>query len=64
MSKSKIVDFGERVGATFAQAFLALAVVSGLGDMSMLKAAAVAGGIAAGKFALVEANAYLKAPAA
>lgn len=64
MSKVKLVDFSERVGATFAQAFLALAVVSGLSDLSMLKAAAVAGGLAAGKFALVQANAYLAKPPA
>lgn len=64
MNKVKLVDFTERVGATFAQAFLALAVVSGMSDLSMLKAAAVAGGIAAGKFALVQANTYLNTPSA
>lgn len=59
LKNKKLVDFIERVGATAAQAFLALAVVSGLSHLSDLKAAAVAAALAAGKFALVQANTYL-----
>lgn len=56
----KAADFVERVSATFVQAFLAIALVTGLSDRKSLEAAAIAGAIAAGKFIYVEANAYLK----
>lgn len=65
ISTVKLVDFVERTGATFAQAFLAVALVSGVSDLTALKAAGVAGAIAAGKFAAVQAQAFLnsaKAP--
>lgn len=64
MNKKGLVDFAERVGATFAQAFLALAVVSNMSDVHAVEAAAVAGALAAGKFALVKANAFLSSPSA
>ena len=60
MDKRKIADFADRTTATFAQAFLAVALVSGVSDITALKAAGVAGGIAAAKYAYVQVSAYLK----
>lgn len=55
----KVVDFGERVTATFAQAFLAIALVTPLSDTKALEGAAIAGALSAGKFVYVQVNAYL-----
>ncbi len=55
----KVVDFGERVTATFAQAFLAFSLVTPLSDKQSLEGAAIAGALAAGKYAYVQVNAYL-----
>lgn len=60
MNWLKLADFGERTIATFVQAFLALALVTPLSDKTSLEAAAVAGGLAAGKYVYVELNLYLK----
>jgi hypothetical protein len=60
VNKLKVLDAVERVTATFAQAFIAIALVTGLSDVKSLEAAAVAGAIAAAKFAYVELGAYLK----
>lgn len=57
---AKLLDAAERTTATFAEAFIAFALVSPLSDRKSLLAAAAAGGIAAGKFVYVELNAYLK----
>jgi hypothetical protein len=59
MNKHVVIDVTERVGATAAQAFLAVAVVSGLSDVAGLKIAGAAAALAAGKFALVQANKFL-----
>jgi hypothetical protein len=59
VNKKSAIDFGERVTATFFQAFIALALVTGLSDVTAVKAAAVAGALAAGKFAYVKINKYL-----
>jgi hypothetical protein len=66
VNKKSAIDFGERVTATFFQAFIALALVTGLSDVTAVKAAAVAGALAAGKFAYVKINKYLaeEAPSA
>lgn len=56
----KVADFGERVSATFVQAFLAFALVTPLSDKKSLEAAGVAGALAAGKFVYVEVNDYLR----
>lgn len=62
MNKKKVLDFVERTTATFAQAFLGVALVSGVTGWTALEAAAVAGGIAAAKYAYVQVNAYLSKP--
>jgi hypothetical protein len=59
MSKLKVLDFVERVSATFGAAFLGLALVTGVSTPKDLEAAAIAGGMSAAKFAYVELNAYL-----
>jgi hypothetical protein len=59
LNKHKLVDFTERVGVTAGEAFLAVAIVSGVGDLSGLKIAGTAAALAAGKFALVQANKFL-----
>lgn len=60
-----IIDLAERVGATFAQAFLAIEVAdqANITQLGALKTAAFAGLFAVGKFLLIKANAFL-APAA
>lgn len=64
MSKKDFVDLGERVGATFAQAFLASVTVnvSGITEVDALKVAAIAGAYSVAKFLLVKANAFLARP--
>ena len=57
---AKMADFCERVGVTFAGAFVAIGLTTGLSDQKSLEAAAIAGAISAGKFIVVEANLYLK----
>jgi len=56
----KVADFVERVSATFAQAFLAIALVTGISDRKALETAGIAGALAVGKYVYVEVNAYLK----
>lgn len=56
--KKQTVDFVERVSATFVQAFLAVALVTGVNDKKSLEAAGVAGALAAGKFIYSKAQAY------
>lgn len=62
--KRTLIDLADRAGATFAQAFLAAITVdaSGIAQVDALKVAAVAGGFAVAKFALIQANAYLARP--
>jgi hypothetical protein len=55
----KIVDFAERVGATFVITFISLASVTTLGDTTQLKAAGLAAALSAGKFAAVQAQMFL-----
>ena len=62
MNRKTVVDLGERAGATFAQAFLAALTLGKITDLGALKIAAVAGGYAVAKYALVKANAYLAKP--
>lgn len=56
--KKQAVDFVERVSATFVQAFLAVALVTGVNDRKSLEAAGVAGALAAGKFVYAKASEY------
>lgn len=56
--KKQTVDFVERVSATFIQAFLAVALVTGVSDKKSLEAAGIAGALAAGKFIYAKAQAY------
>lgn len=56
----KVVDFVERVSATFAFTFLALATTTSLTDKKQIEAAALAGALSAGKYAYVQLGAYLK----
>jgi hypothetical protein len=62
--KKKIIDILERSGATFAQAFIAIEIAdqANVTQLGALKTAAVAGGLAVGKYLLVQANAYLRSP--
>lgn len=55
----KVADVGERTLATFAQAFLAIVLITGVSDRKALIAGAVAGGIAAAKYATVQINLWL-----
>jgi hypothetical protein len=66
VNKRSAIDFGERVTATFFQAFIAIALVTGLSDVTAIKTAGVAGALAAGKFAYAQINKYLskEAPSA
>lgn len=57
--KKALLDFAERVGATFLQAFIGAALVSGVSDVKALEAAAAAGVLAAAMFVKVRLNAYL-----
>lgn len=59
MNQTKIIDFVERVGATFVMTFVSLASVTTLGDMTQLKAAGIAAALSAGKFAAVQAQMFL-----
>lgn len=64
MSKLKtygVVDFVERVGATFVQAFLAVVAVDGgtITDVTALKTGAVAGALAIAKYLAIRANEFL-----
>jgi hypothetical protein len=59
MNKHKLIDFTERVGATFVFTFLALATTTSLSDPTQLKAAAIAGALSAGKYVAVAANKFL-----
>ncbi len=58
-TKRNLVDLVERAVATFAQAFLALALVTGLSDRKSAEAAGVAGALAVGKWIYSRVNAYL-----
>lgn len=62
--KKKVIDFVERVGSTFVVAFIGVASVSGVSDVTGLKAAGIAGALSAGKFAAVQAQAFLNTPEA
>lgn len=55
----KVADVVERTTATFAQAFIAFALVTPLSDKQSLEGAAIAGALAAGKYAYVQINLYL-----
>lgn len=63
-SKLTILDFVERTTATFVQAFLAIALITGISDVKALEAAGLAGAIAAGKYVYIRLNAYLGTRAA
>jgi len=60
--KKQAVDFAERVSATFIQAFLAVALVTGVSDKKGLEAAGVAGALAAGKFLYAKVSEYTSSP--
>jgi hypothetical protein len=60
--KKQLVDVSERTAATFAEAFIAVALVSGVSDTTGLKIAGTAGALAAGKFALAKIDTYLHPP--
>lgn len=62
MTRKKLIDLAERAAATFVQAFVAIALVSGVSDLTALKAAGVAGALAVGKFASAQAAQYLSTP--
>lgn len=64
MDRKKVLDFAERTTATFAQAFLGVALVTGISGWTAVEAAAVAGGIAAAKYAYVQVNQFLNKPSA
>jgi hypothetical protein len=61
MNRAKLIDFVERVGATFVVTFVSLASVTTLSDMTQLKAASIAAALSAGKFAAVQAQMFLNA---
>lgn len=56
----KVADFAERVGSTFAAAFLGVALVTGVSDQKSLYAAVAAGAVSAGKFVAIELNGFNK----
>jgi Putative lactococcus lactis phage r1t holin len=64
--RNRLIDLAERTAATFAQAFLAVLIAdeSGVTQLTALKVAAVAGGLAVAKYLLVYANAVLGNPPA
>jgi hypothetical protein len=64
MKRKAVIDFVERVGSTFVVAFIGVASVSGVSDVTGLKAAGIAGALSAGKFAAVRAQAFLNTPEA
>jgi FMN-dependent NADH-azoreductase len=53
------IDLADRVGATFAQAFLAVITVGSFTDLKALKVAAVAGGYAVAKYLFTASKLYL-----
>lgn len=57
-STAKVLDFIERVGSTFAAAFIAVGLATGLNDTKSIEAASIAGAVSAGKFLLIELNKY------
>lgn len=61
--KKKLIDVGERTLATFAQSFLAILIAdqTGVTQLTALKVAAVAGGLAVAKYLMVVASQYLGA---
>lgn len=60
--QAQLIDVAERSVATFAQAFLAIEIAdqSNVTQISALKVALVAGGLAVGKYLFVVAGAWLK----
>ena len=58
-TKKAVIDFGERVGATFLQAFIGVALATGVSDVRAVEAAGVAGAVAAAMFVKVRLNSYL-----
>lgn len=62
--KKVVIDFVDRVIATFVFAFVGVAGVSGISNVAALKAAAIAGAFSVGKFAAVKAQAFLNTPEA
>lgn len=57
----KIVDVVERTGATFAETFIAFEIANQahITQIDKLETAAIAAGIAAGKYVIVQLNAFL-----
>lgn len=55
----KVADVAERTFGTFWQTFLAIFIVSGAVTGQVLTAAALAGGLAAAKYLVVQLNIYL-----
>lgn len=51
--------FAERVSATFAFAFIGVALATGVSDTAALKAAAIAGALSVGKYLYTVTGAYL-----
>lgn len=64
--KARLIDLAERSFATFWQAFGALLIAdsTGITQVSALKVAAVAGGLAVVKYLSLQAGNFLKTPPA
>jgi len=58
---AKIADAIERTGATFAETFIAFEIANQahITQITEIKTAAIAAGIAAGKYVIVQLNAFL-----
>lgn len=61
INKVKLIDVVDRTAATFAETFLGLLVAdsTGVTQLSAVKIAAVASGLAAAKYLFVQLSAYL-----
>lgn len=59
--KRKVIDVADRTVATFVQAFVAIILASNVTDLTAVKAAGIAGGLAVLKYLAVVANNYLAA---
>lgn len=58
-TKRTIIDVAERASATFYESFFALLIASHVLGLAAVKAAAVAGGLAVGKYLAIKAHAFL-----
>lgn len=58
LARAKALDFAERVGSTFAAAFIAFGFATSQTGWALVRDAAIAGLVSAGKFVLIELNRY------